>query len=323
MPISPRSVTISVLTPNYNHGMFLAECIESVWSQEVQPVEHVIVDDGSTDDSVRIVSEYARKYPGIRLVSRPERRGVLQNVKEFLPQLRGSHCVNLAADDSLKPGYLNAATEVLTRYPQSGMCLAQFVSQDDDGRVSLHRYRLPDRPLHVPPNEAAAALRNSWPHGQAVVRSDALLAAGGLDDRLRWHSDWFAYWVVCLRHGFCYVPIVGSMLRVTSGGYSRGRTQSERAEVARAIVDLLGSPEYRDLRAGFRAGNSLSHLGWVGLVQVLRSEQKKQLLTLDLPLSVIRQNIWRLACRFTPRQVKDSIKQRLATARRSPNRANS
>lgn len=60
---------ISIITPNYNYAHFIGQTIESVLNQNYFDFEHIIVDDGSTDNSVEIIQTYQRKYPDkIKLV---------------------------------------------------------------------------------------------------------------------------------------------------------------------------------------------------------------------------------------------------------------
>ncbi len=59
--MTEKTPTISVVTPNYNHGQFIGDTIRSIAAQGYQPVEHIIVDDGSTDDSRKIIATLARE----------------------------------------------------------------------------------------------------------------------------------------------------------------------------------------------------------------------------------------------------------------------
>jgi glycosyltransferase involved in cell wall biosynthesis len=58
MSISGKSNSISVVIPNYNGGRFLAQAIQSVLNQSLLPDEIIVIDDGSTDDSLQILSEF-------------------------------------------------------------------------------------------------------------------------------------------------------------------------------------------------------------------------------------------------------------------------
>ncbi len=60
---------ISIITPNYNYANFIGKTIESVVNQNYKNIEHIIVDDGSTDNSVEVIKSYQEKYPSrIKLI---------------------------------------------------------------------------------------------------------------------------------------------------------------------------------------------------------------------------------------------------------------
>ena len=60
---------VSVIIPVYNAGRFLGECLDSFTSQTLGDIEVVCVDDGSTDDSVRILQSYAEKDGRVKVLS--------------------------------------------------------------------------------------------------------------------------------------------------------------------------------------------------------------------------------------------------------------
>ena len=62
---------ISVIIPVYNVEKYLGECLDSVLRQTLKDIEIICVDDGSTDDSPKILSEYAAKDSRIRIITQP------------------------------------------------------------------------------------------------------------------------------------------------------------------------------------------------------------------------------------------------------------
>ena len=71
--------TVSVLTTVYNRAKFLGECIESVQQSRFTDYEHIIVDDGSTDDSVEIAKRYAAQDPRIKVFVNEQNLGDYPN----------------------------------------------------------------------------------------------------------------------------------------------------------------------------------------------------------------------------------------------------
>ena len=64
---------LSIITPVYNGQRFIGSCLQSVIDQHCPDVEHLIMDGGSTDMTLKIIEEYAQRYAHIHLVSEKDR----------------------------------------------------------------------------------------------------------------------------------------------------------------------------------------------------------------------------------------------------------
>lgn len=94
---------ISIIVPSYQQAAFLSDCLESVINQTRQPLEIIVVDDGSTDGSLEI----ARKYP-VKVVSQVN-KGLASARNTGIMNAKGVFILPLDADDMLQPN----AIEVL------------------------------------------------------------------------------------------------------------------------------------------------------------------------------------------------------------------
>jgi glycosyltransferase involved in cell wall biosynthesis len=125
MPVTRDLVTVVI--PVYNGERFLGEAIESVLDQDYEPVEIVVVDDGSTDGS----SEVAARYDEVTLI-RQENQGqaVARNVA--IEAGSGEFVALLDADDQMAPGRLSTQISALKDNPAAGGVLGRqrvFVEQ--------------------------------------------------------------------------------------------------------------------------------------------------------------------------------------------------
>lgn len=80
---------VSVLTPVYNGGEYLSECIESVLAQTYLKWEYTIVNNCSTDESLTIALSYAAKDLRIRVFSNPHFLGIIENHNQTLRHISG------------------------------------------------------------------------------------------------------------------------------------------------------------------------------------------------------------------------------------------
>jgi glycosyltransferase involved in cell wall biosynthesis len=125
-----RYPKISVITPSYNKGKYIEQAIQSVLLQKYPYFEHVIVDGGSTDNTLEIL----KKYPHLKWISEPD-MGQSNAMNKGLRMATGEILVYLNADDYFEPNafrevaeYLNSQKNVLF---VAGDCRILF----SDGRV--------------------------------------------------------------------------------------------------------------------------------------------------------------------------------------------
>ncbi len=122
---------VSVLTPVYNGGEFLAECIESVLQQTFQNYEYIIINNASTDRTLEIAEEYAKKDRRIRIHSNERLVPVIDNhnIAFSLVSPAARYCKIVSADDFLFPeciarlvacGEANPTAGIIGSYQLSG-----------------------------------------------------------------------------------------------------------------------------------------------------------------------------------------------------------
>ena len=113
--------TVSVLTTVYNRAKFLGECIESVQQSKFKDYEHIIVDDGSTDDSVAIARHYAKKNPKIKIFVNDDNLGDYPNRNQAAKYAKGKYLKYLDADDLHGEWILNVMVAAMEQFPSAGL----------------------------------------------------------------------------------------------------------------------------------------------------------------------------------------------------------
>jgi glycosyltransferase involved in cell wall biosynthesis len=116
---------VSVIIPCYNQARFLGEAIQSVLCQGYPDLEIIVVDDGSTDATGEVASNFAKEDPRVGLV-RQENRGLAAARNRGLSEAGGEYVVFLDSDDRLVSGALAVGIRELEANPGcafvSGLC---------------------------------------------------------------------------------------------------------------------------------------------------------------------------------------------------------
>lgn len=181
---------ISIVTPNYNYAGFIGETIESVVAQDYDNVEHIIVDDGSTDDSVAVIEEYVRRYPGkVRLIAQSN-AGQTAAVNAGLRQARGTVLGWINSDDTYCPGAFSKAMEQFRADPDLDIVYGDFNVIDPAGRL-VYRFRKPRFGLFVATLVGYGSILTS---NAMFWSARAMRSAGWLDESLNYAMDSEFFW---------------------------------------------------------------------------------------------------------------------------------
>ncbi len=98
------SVLLSLVVPVYNVAPFLERCLESLAAQNLDGVEIVLVDDGSTDDSPEILARYSAQHPQMRVIRQPN-GGLSAARNTGMDHISGEYLAFVDSDDWIEPGY--------------------------------------------------------------------------------------------------------------------------------------------------------------------------------------------------------------------------
>lgn len=123
---------ISIITVSYNYGEFIRQTIDSVKAQNYANLEHIVIDGGSTDNTVEILKE----YPDLIWVSEPD-RGQTHALNKGLKMATGDIVTWLNADDWFQPGILHDVARAMERTSLVfGMC--QLTDRDGAPKELIH-----------------------------------------------------------------------------------------------------------------------------------------------------------------------------------------
>lgn len=122
---------VSIVTPSYNQGRYIRATIESVLSQDYPSIQYIVIDGGSTDETVGILREYGDR---IRWVSEPD-GGQTNAINKGLRVAGGDLVAYLNSDDVYLPGAISRVVEAFARHPEADIVYGDFHAIDQCGGV--------------------------------------------------------------------------------------------------------------------------------------------------------------------------------------------
>ncbi|MDR1145401.1 MAG: glycosyltransferase family 2 protein [Verrucomicrobiales bacterium] len=122
--MNTAAVKCSVLVNNHNYARYLPECLDSILNQSEPAHEIIVVDDGSTDDSLAVLQRYADSGR-VRIIAQ-KNAGQFAAIATGIEAADGDVLCFLDADDSYKPNYLRELGEIYRRQPKTDMVFCRF-----------------------------------------------------------------------------------------------------------------------------------------------------------------------------------------------------
>ncbi len=250
-----KSPTLTAIICNYNHSRYLSRAIEAMVTQSRPADEFIIVDDGSTDDSLSVIQSWADRYPSIRVIKNERNLGFHASFQRAISEATSDFIYSGAADDRILPGFFEGAMQLAEKYPTTGIISGQYISVDPSGqRLSTSKLSAVHEAAFLEPKDFLRDILNVEPpthslSGSTIFRRQPLLDVGGCRVELSSWGDTFAIQALGLKYGFCYWPHPAMEWNILPGSLSQ-TTRSDPIKAMRIVeraTELMRSEAFRDL----------------------------------------------------------------------------
>jgi len=181
----PDSLPISVLIPIYNAERYLRRAVGSILNQTFREFELIAVDDGSKDNSLRILKELQAADTRIRIISRPN-TGIVGALNDGLAVCTGKYIMRMDSDDIAMPDRFQKQIDFMESHPDCVVCSGKILIIDPD-----------DLPIRYECTATSDAdIRHRMEHGgyylvhpATCIRREAVQKVGGYQKEFEWVED--------------------------------------------------------------------------------------------------------------------------------------
>lgn len=231
---------LSVLMPTFNGARYVGEALASVAAEDHNPLEVIVVDDGSTDATLAIVESFADRLT-LRIATPPRSGNWVRSTNEALRLARGQYVCCLHQDDCWLPGRLDRLRASLSSYGDAALVLHPARYIDAAGRdLGTWHCPLPDRPGPVDRALLVSRLlvQNFLSIPAPLFSRAAVESVGGLDEDLWYTADWDLWLKLAGAGPTLYVPEVLASFRIHSESQTASRS-ANAAEFRRQLETVL------------------------------------------------------------------------------------
>ena len=231
---------LSVIVPTYNGSKYLATALDSIVVQQDPELECVVIDDGSTDDTLAIVESFKDKL-NVKLITKARQGNWVANTNHALSVARGKYACFLHQDDLWLQGRLNSIKKAIATHPQASLYLHDSVFIDREGKP-LGLWQCPIKNSQVVSAQEMIqklVIQNFIAIPAPVFNRQAALDLGGLNNELWYTADW-DFWLKLASAGETYYisqPLAAFRVHGDSQTIRRSSSVAEFRQQMRWVVD--------------------------------------------------------------------------------------
>ena len=213
-----KTPELTYIVTSYNYGRFLIENLESLCRQwtEKNPFNVLVVDDGSTDDSIRIIKSFSKKYTFVSLLTHPENKnkGLINSMKLAINAVKTPWVAFLESDDLSKSG---AVKSLLKKIREGGGLIFYNIdplgSKGDESEW-FHSYvpRISEKMLGLHADKRPVKLdtliltENLIPTFSCAAVRTELLKEADFDSPVSEWIDWYLWIQICQKTRVSFIP---------------------------------------------------------------------------------------------------------------------
>lgn len=246
---------VSICLPVYNHASYIRECLDSVVADSYPNKELLIADDGSSDDSFDVISDWFKATsPDLAYrITRHSNAGQSATLNRLLRVARGEYCVFLASDDYLLPGGIEARVAMLRRDPSLVAVFGDAKVVSRGGAVLMESglrdlYHADKSKYHTRRSLLfQVVVRWSVPGPVLAIRRKNLLEFGGLSEDRKLLEDFDLYIRLADRRQLGFVDVPVAAYRLHGANVSRSGDSGSTIRLAGIRTCLKHLPSVRPL----------------------------------------------------------------------------
>jgi len=204
--------------------MYLKETIQSALASSYRPLEILIINDGSTDNSLALAQELEAQHPEVRVLDQAN-AGVTKARNAGIAAALGEYILPLDGDDLIAPTYIKQGLAILATRPEVKVVYCQAEKFSESGR----------KPWKLKLFSLQQLAKDNMIFVSALFRKADALAVGGFSEDMQLGREDWEFWIKLLKNGgeVVQLPLVGFFYRLTPNSKRKktGGTAFKKARI--------------------------------------------------------------------------------------------
>ncbi len=237
---------VSVVLPVYNAEKYIQVAIESILGQSYTNLEMIIIDDGSTDNSLSIIKSFTDKR--IRLVQNDQNLKLIRTLNKGLELSRGVYIARMDADDIAMPERLEKQVKYLEVHSSVGICGSYVEIFGDQIENKVWKYPLVDKDIR-----AEMLFKSPFAHPSVMLRKQIISDYNIRYNERYLHAEDYDFWVlIAEKSQLANIPEVLLKYRIHNNQVGSRYTMIQRENTSIIIKKLLNKFGVKYSRESYR-----------------------------------------------------------------------
>lgn len=256
-----NNITISAILPNYNDATLITTALQSLLNQTEKFTEILIIDDGSTDNSITVIKNFMQQHNNIRLITHDKNQGICQSLNHGIAETSSDYVLLCAADDWYDQHVVAMAKQAISNAPKAGLICGDAIVYKQNSNANFRsKLSFPEKNTFITPARFRAILQQysiGFNGGGLIIKRQAIIEAGMLYPQPCWYCDWLLYFVIAFRQGVYYIDEVFVHINQRKNSYSEGKWIWHKQKQALLSIFKVLQQHYPELCQDFKKGAQL------------------------------------------------------------------
>lgn len=281
--MTDKQPLVSVIIASYNHGPYIEKSIQSVLDQTYPHIELLVIDDGSTDDSVERIQRLQAVHGFDFKVQKNQ--GLTRTLNDGIARSHGELIATFGSDDIMMPDRIAIQVAHMADKPEVGICVGNIELIDSNGELYPEKRQRRDVPFRRSNFEDLFLERKPYPPAPTLLfRREALEKVGGFDPEIRLEDLYIELKITHAGYVIDGLPVVMAKYRKhATNSYKNHRFMID--SILSIYAHFSDHPAYEEVK--FKALNSM-------FLKVANRDRKlaRELLA-QIPLRAWTRKTWR------------------------------